>query len=158
MLTETGLVVALEADALWVQTMRRSTCGGCSAQAGCGHGLLNRVSGGQRGFIRALPGIEGMDKYRVGQQVALSIPEEVILRGSFIAYLMPLLCMLAGAAAAVNWLSGNPDLVAVLGATGGLALGFGLVHWHGIRHRQDLNFQPVLVRAVEAPPQPIKLL
>jgi sigma-E factor negative regulatory protein RseC len=157
MLTETGLVVALEADALWVQTIRRSTCGSCAAQTGCGHGLLNKVSDGKRGYIRALPGEQGIGNFHIGQQVLLGIPEEIILRGSFIAYLLPLLCMLAGSTAAVKWLPGSADLVAVLGASTGLALGFGLVRWHCARHRRDPDFQPVLLRAVGPQPEPVTL-
>ena len=53
MLLERGRVVAIEADAVWVETIRRSTCAGCSARSGCGHGVLARASGG-RGLIRAL--------------------------------------------------------------------------------------------------------
>ena len=46
MLIETGRVVAVEAneEALWVETIRQSTCGSCAANKGCGHGLLNRAN------------------------------------------------------------------------------------------------------------------
>lgn len=162
MLTETGRVVALEADALWIETIRRSTCGGCAAQSGCGHGLLNHRllnnrTAGKHGYIRALPGDEGIGSYHVGQQVMLSIPEEIILRGSFIAYLLPLLCMLSGAAIAANALAGTADLVAGIGAATGLAIGFGLVRWHGLRHRRDPAFQPVLLHALGPLPEPVTL-
>ena len=56
MLTETGRVVALEQDSLWVETIRQSTCGSCAVQKGCGHGLINQISDGSRSFIRVLPG------------------------------------------------------------------------------------------------------
>jgi sigma-E factor negative regulatory protein RseC len=144
MLTETGRVVALEADGLWVETIRRSTCGTCAAQKGCGHGLLNRISDGRRGYVRVLPGDHAIENYRIDDQVLISIPEEVILRGSFIVYILPLITMLLGASAAVNWLTGSGDLLALLGAAGGLAVGFALVRWHGTSHREDPNNQPVL--------------
>ena len=148
MLTEIGRVVGIAADGLWVETIRRTTCGTCAAQKGCGHGLLSRISEGKRGYIRVLPGEAGIERYNIDDQVLISIPEEVILRGSFIAYLLPLVIMLTGALTAVRWLPGNEDLLAVLGATGGLALGFALVHWHGVRHRRDPTFQPVLLSVV----------
>ncbi len=145
MLTETGRVVAIEDDGLWVETIRKSTCGTCAARSGCGHGLLNRITDGSRSFIRVLPGEQSLADCRVDDEVVISIPEEVILRGSLVAYVMPLLCMLAGAAGAVRWLPGGEDVLAALGAIGGLALGFGLLRLHGRRHRDDTAFQPVLV-------------
>jgi sigma-E factor negative regulatory protein RseC len=148
MLTENGRVVGVESDGIWVETIRRSTCGTCAAQKGCGHGLLQRVSEGKRGYIRALPGDYPVDSYKVGDQVLVSIPEEVILRGSLIAYVMPLITMFVGALSAVNWLTGNQDLLAIGGAAIGLALGFALVRWHGAHHRRDPEFQPVLLRVI----------
>jgi sigma-E factor negative regulatory protein RseC len=158
MLTETGRVVAIEQDGLWVETIRRTTCGSCAAQKGCGHGLLNRISDGKRGYIRVLPGDRAIEHYSIDDQVLISIPEEVILRGSFIAYGLPLMAMLAGALAAVRWLPGNEDLLAALGAAAGLMLGFSLVRWHGARHRRDPNFQPVLLSVIAPLAEPVALL
>ena len=103
MLTETGRVVALEEDGIWVETIRKSTCGTCAVRKGCGHGLLNRMTDGRTGYIRVLPGSHPIDTIRVNDQVLVGIPEEIILRGSFIAYVVPVLGMLLGAVAAVNW-------------------------------------------------------
>lgn len=155
MLTETGRIVALEADGLWVETIRRSTCGSCAARNGCGHGLLDRLSEGRRGYIRVLPGDRSIDEFRVNDHVLIGVPEEMILRGSFIAYVLPLLGMLAGAFAAATWLPGRGDLPALLGAAAGLLLGFLQVRWHGARHRHDTGFQPVLQGAVALPAEPV---
>ncbi len=151
-------MVGFESDGLWVETIRRSTCGTCSAQKGCGHGLLNKISEGKRGYIRVLPGEHPVGHYNIDDQVLISIPEEVILRGSFIAYVLPLLGMLTGALSAANWLPGNEDLLAVCGAVGGLVLGYGLVRWHGVRHRRDPDFQPVLLSVVASPTEAVTLL
>lgn len=158
MLTETGRVVGLEADALWVETMRRSTCGACAAQKGCGHGLLNSIADGKRGYIRVMPGEHPVAHYKINDQVQISIPEEVILRGSFIAYGLPLLAMLAGALAAANLLPGSGDLAVSGGAAVGLALGYVLVRWHSRRHRRDPAFQPVLLGVVTPAAGPVTLL
>ena len=158
MLTETGRVVGIEADGIWVETIRRSTCGTCSAQKGCGHGLLNRISEGKRGYVRALPGDQSVEDYKVDDQVLISIPEEVILRGSFIAYILPLLSMLAGAMVVSYFLAGQQDVLAVAGAAGGLVVGFALVRWHGIHHRQDPDFQPVLLRINSSVAEAVTLL
>jgi len=154
MLIETGRVVAVDPDGLWVETIRQSTCGTCAAQKGCGHGLLNRISDGKRGYIRVLPGTRNPQECSVDDQVRISIPEEVILRGSLIVYMLPLLCMLAGAASAVGLLPGSQDVSAALGAASGFGLGLVLVRWHAWHHRDDSSLQPTLLevlRPLKAP-------
>lgn len=162
MLTEVGRVVAVEDDSLWVETLRQSTCGACAAQKACGHGLLNRFAAGRKGLIRVLPGSCSPRDCRVDDQVRISIPEEVILRGSLIAYVLPLLCMLAGAGLAgaglaVRFPGVGQDVLAALGAIAGLAAGFALVRLHGERHRNDESFQPVLVEVLQPSNEPVRL-
>ena len=148
MLTEVGRVVAVDAEALWVETIRRTTCGACAARKGCGHGLLNGVSDGKRSFIRVLPGELASTDCKVDDRVRISIPEEVILRGSLIAYVVPLLCMMSVAAVAAALLPQQQDMAAALGALGGLGIGFGFVRWHANLHRDDPGFQPVLLEVI----------
>lgn len=157
MLTESGRVIALEADGLWVETIRQSTCGSCAVKQGCGHGLLNRMSDGKRGYIRVLPGEHAVEDFEVDDQVLISIPEEIVLRGSFIAYVLPVLGMLLGATGAVSWLPGNSDLLAFIGAVAGFSLGLLLVRWHGVRHRHDPRFQPVLQGLAQPPLEPVSI-
>ena len=142
--TETGRIVAIDADSLWVETIRKSTCGSCSAQKGCGHGLLNRIRDGQRGLVRVLPGAYSLADCRIDDEVSISLPDEVVLRGSLIVYMLPLVTMLAGAVAGSRWLSWSQDLAAVAGAMAGFAVGLALVRWHAWRHRDDAGLQPVL--------------
>ncbi len=158
MLVETGRVVAVEEDALWVESIRQSTCGSCAARQGCGHGLLNRIGAGRSSYIRVLRG-SAMNRRpcEVNDQVRISIPEQVILRGSMVVYMLPLLCMLGGAALAVQLFPAVSEALAVVGAAVGLSLGFGLVRWHAWRHRCDSELQPTLlevlppaIRAVES--------
>lgn len=146
MLIESGEVVAVDADALWVETLRQSTCGTCSAQKGCGHGLLNRVGSGRRHYIRVLPGDIALQDCHIGDQVSFAIPESVILRGSLVVYVLPLLSML-GAAVLGAWLfSAQQDLAALLGAVMGFVLGAVVMRWHAARHQDDVSFQPTLVK------------
>jgi sigma-E factor negative regulatory protein RseC len=151
-LTETGRVVACDEDALWVETIRRSTCGSCSANKACGHSLINSVTDGKRSFIRVLPGKLSVDQCKVDDQVRISIPEEVLLRGSFVAYMVPLLAMLAGAMLGVRFAGLGEDAGAALGAVAGLAAGFALVRWHALRHRTDTTYQPILLEVLGPSP------
>ncbi|MEE4145578.1 MAG: SoxR reducing system RseC family protein [Halieaceae bacterium] len=148
MLVETGRVVAVEPGAVWVETIRQSTCGSCVANKGCGHGLLNRIADGRTGYVRVLAGPAGTDACAVDDQVRISIPEQVILRGSLVVYVLPLLCMLAAAAGADGLWPGASELASVGGAAVGLALGFAAVRWHAWRHRQDRSLQPTLLEVL----------
>ena len=150
MLTETGRVVAVESDSLWVETIRQSTCGSCNLQKGCGHGLINRISDGSRSFIRVLPGELDPGACEVDDEVRISIPEDVIVRGSLIVYMLPLAAMLAGAATAAGLVSGNQDLLASIGAVIGFGLGVSAVRWHAWRHRDDARLQPTLLGIVKS--------
>lgn len=149
MLTETGRVVAIEPGELWVETIRKSTCGGCAVQKGCGHALINQISDGSRSYVRVLPGKLSPASCAVNDQVRISIPEEVILRGSVVVYMLPLAAMLGGATMAVGLLSGDQDFLAIMGATAGFALGVGAVRWHAWRHRNDASLQPTLLEIVK---------
>jgi len=71
MLTETARVVALDSDAVWVETLRQTSCGSCAARSGCGHGMLNTArAGASRGFVKALLPSE--------EALALSLHETVV--------------------------------------------------------------------------------
>lgn len=148
MLVENGRVVAVDEQGLWVETIRQSTCGSCAAQKGCGHGVINRLSDGRSGIVRVLPGAAGLGHCSVDDQVRISIPEEVILRGSMVVYLVPLLAMLAGAASASSLWPASADLAAALGAVAGLGLGFALVRWHAWQHRDNPDLQPTLLEVL----------
>ncbi len=149
MIVETGHVVAVQTDSVWVETIRNSACGTCAAQKGCGHGMLSRLSRGRSNYIEVFSGALAASSCVVDDHVRISIPEEVILRGSVVLYMWPLFSMLVGAAVAVKLLAGNEDLAAIAGAACGLAFGMLLVRWHAWRHRSDKSLQPSLVGLVE---------
>jgi sigma-E factor negative regulatory protein RseC len=155
MLIETGRVVAVEQEAVWVETIRQSTCGSCAVNKGCGHGLLNRMADGRTGYVRVLPGSVSPGRCAIDDQVRIGIPEQVILQGSVVVYMLPLLLMLAGGAAASGLWSGPAEPAAVGGAVAGLLLGFGLVHWHARRHRDDPALQPVLLEILARATLPV---
>ena len=144
MLTETGRVVAVESDGVWVETIRQSTCGSCAARSGCGHGLINRVTDRQHGYIRVLPGAASPADCEVDDQVRIAIPGDVVLRGSLVVYLLPLVALLAGAVAGGVLMPGAGEGAVISGSVVGLVLGLCLVRWHAWRHREDRRMQPTL--------------
>ena len=79
MIEERGRVLSVEDGAVWVETVRRSTCGSCQARAGCGQALMQRLgSGARQGFIRVT-----VDRdYHIGEEIIIGIPEDAVVRGS----------------------------------------------------------------------------
>ena len=142
MMTEAGVVVRVEADALWVETVQQSTCGACRARSGCGQRLLSGVLQGAS-VLRVPLGGNDPDRFRLGQTVTIGIAENVIVTGSLVVYLVPLLFMLLSAGVAANL--GLPQwAVPVLGLLGLLVGGVG-VRYLSWRSRNDERLQPVLI-------------
>lgn len=143
MIEEQGRVVALEPGAVWVETLRRSTCSSCAVSAGCGQGLLERLgAGGRRGHVRALTDLT----LEVGDAVVIGVREDLLVRGSLLVYLVPLLGMFATALLAERLGLGEP--LVILAALAGLGLAALGVRWRSARTAGDPALQPVVLRAV----------
>ena len=149
MIEERGRVVAREGDAVWVETLRRRTCDGCSARHGCGHRLLDSARSGARARVRAL--VDG-EPPEPGATVVVGIPEGALLRAAAMAYLLPVILLLAGALAGA-WIAPQGSLPALVGLVG-LVIGFLCNRWYsqGVRARETMH--PRLVRRENTCPPP----
>ncbi|CAA0080595.1 SoxR reducing system RseC family protein [Zhongshania aliphaticivorans] len=143
MITETGRVVGIEDKALWVETIRRSTCGSCAAQKGCGQGLMNKATDGRRNQLRVLLGSQSADAFHLDDEVEISIPERALITGAMMVYLLPLLSMIAGMALASQYASS--DGVAAVGALLGFVLGMVFVRLHAMYIQNKPAFQASVV-------------
>ena len=95
MISESGTVVAVEADGLWVETLKSSACASCSAKAGCGNSLLAKSVMKDLTIIKALFSEQTKTySWQVGDRVMLSIDERVLVYATALAYLFPILSML----------------------------------------------------------------
>lgn len=147
MIEESGRVVRLEEGAVWVETLRKSTCSSCSANAGCGQGLLDKLAiSSQRGTVRALTDLQ----LAVGDNVIIGLGEDALLRGSLLVYLLPLLGLFAGALGAEYLALGEPlSIAAGLVGLFGAAL---FVRWRSQQGMHDPALQPVVLRALLGAP------
>ena len=143
MIKESGRVVAIDNDCLWVETIRQSTCNSCSAQKGCGHGMLNKMGSGRRHHLRVL--LRGLpaSSFSIDDEVIVSIPERVLVVGAVIVYLLPLVTLLLGALLASLWWQG--DIASFIGAVLGFVAGIGTVKYHAITNRDNPALQPVII-------------
>ena len=127
-----------------VETIQQTTCDSCSAQKGCGHTALTKLTG-TKNEIRVLPGDFCVDSLRLGQSVTIGIPEHIVVRGSLMVYLVPVIGALTGA-----WMLGDEgktleqDLFSILGALIGLVGGGILVNMRGQKAQADVQSNPVL--------------
>ena len=149
MILETGKVIAVEPDGLWVETIQKSACEVCVAEKGCGQKFLSKLAG-KTTSIRVLLNNQPQQKFSVGQSVTIGIPEDVIVLASLLVYLLPIFGAVAGATV-VGINGGGGDLQSIGGALAGLFLGGWLVRVHSKRSRNDLRYNPVLVGSSAGP-------
>lgn len=142
MILETGRIVAVEPDGLWVETIQRSTCTSCRAERGCGQSLMAKMTG-HTSYLRIL--LQGRDSehYRLGDEVQIGIPENVVAKGSAFAYLVPLLLMLVSAGIAEHLITFEP--VTILAAIAGLVAGGLIVRFRAWQTRNNQALQPILI-------------
>lgn len=141
MIEETGRVVAVEDGAVWVETVRRSTCESCTARKGCGHALLDSGRAGARARILA----QSDDLLEVGQTVVLGVPEGALVRGAALVYLVPLILMFLGALLG-DGLALAGEHGAAIGGMSGLIAGFLLNRFYSLGHERDPALHPRVVR------------
>ena len=139
MITESGRVVAVSGNTVWVQTIRQSACQSCSARSGCGQRVLAAASGGRANQVQVPNTLQAC----VGDDVTLGIAEQALLQASLLVYALPLLSMVAASMAASQVIPGS-DGVAILAAALGLGAGFVVARlW---QRRVPADYQPHLMK------------
>lgn len=140
MLIETGSIVEIESDALTVQVIQQTTCGSCSAQKGCGQGVLTKYLSGSQ-FVRIALKNRPSTDFKVGDQVELGIDELAMLKAAFLVYLTPLLMMVA----ATYLGSLVSELTSILAAVVGLIVGGFYVRRESTKRMDDPGYAPVVI-------------
>jgi sigma-E factor negative regulatory protein RseC len=85
-----------------------------------------------------------------GEKVVVSLPPEVLLKASTLAYMFPALVTVIGGA--VGWSRTGSDIGAMAGAAAGLALSLLFLYFHG-RGKKDTEF-PMISRILETGGEP----
>ncbi|MFO7592945.1 MAG: SoxR reducing system RseC family protein [Pseudomonadota bacterium] len=144
MIEETAHVVSVEGDDAWVDTQRRSSCSSCAVK-GCGTGALSKVLGGKKQQMKVRNPVGA----KAGDAVVLGIEEGVLLQGSLMVYILPLVLMLAGGllgeALAPQWGSGA-EVTSLLFGLLGLMVGFFWLRGYNRRCSADVRFTAVILR------------
>lgn len=148
MLKETGTVVAVESDGLWVETLKESSCAKCSAKQGCGQQLISRLSpSANMTIIKA--GYTDSTQHQtwvVGDQAVLAVEENALVIAALLSYGLPLLGLMAGVFIGAQLGSSvSNDLTTALGAFVGLIVGGGAVKLHSLYAKSKALFQPHVI-------------
>ncbi len=147
MIEEQAQVVEINGDQLILQAQRQSACGSCAANKGCGTSLLSKVVG--RKFTRFQA--DNSINAKIGDTVVVGIPEDALLKGSLVMYIIPILGMLVFALLADYFLTAamqNRDLIIAVTAIMGLVSGSLLSKWYFASHTSTHLFAPVVLRKI----------
>ncbi|MCG6937205.1 MAG: SoxR reducing system RseC family protein [Gammaproteobacteria bacterium] len=90
MIEEIAQVIDIKGNNMILQAQRQSACGSCAANKGCGTSVLSKVVG--RKFTRFQA--DNSINASVGDTVVVAIPEDAMLKGSLVMYLVPILGMI----------------------------------------------------------------
>lgn len=127
MLEMRAIVVQVQGDEASVQALGEG-CGHCSSEGGCGSGTLSKLFCSNKPRIFK---VLNQAQAGVGDEVQVTLPDGVLLRGVMLMYLLPLALLLSGGIVGRGLAddAGLRDGYAVAGAVIGLLSGFMLAKW-----------------------------
>jgi sigma-E factor negative regulatory protein RseC len=98
-----------------------SGCSSCGHVSGCG---IGKLAGQRRETLIALPTLPGLS---AGDAVTLELDEAQVTRAALLGYLLPAVCLIAGALLGEKvGARETADVLAALGAVAGLVLGLAI--------------------------------
>ncbi len=152
MIKEVGQVVKVDGDLIWVETKVTSTCNACAAKSNCGTSSIAKAFG-DKSVVNQVVNDKGAE---LGDKVEVGIPEESLITGAFLVYLLPLVSAVIFALVSQFWLSQFIDIsepiLIVLTFFGGF-IGF-LIAKHKIRKADDEEYR---VRLLQVLPDEIEI-
>ncbi len=140
LLEESARVIEVSDGRLIAETASRSSCSHCGAGS-CSTSVVAKLFGLRRNRLVVANTLGA----RVGDEVVVGIPDQVLVSASLLAYLLPLVAMLG--VTAVGDRLGLSEFPLSLLALSGLASGFLTVRWH-LRRSASQRYEPRLVRIV----------
>lgn len=129
MIEQKATVINRDEHQVWVQAERQSTCGQCQARKGCGTGMLAKHVGKRFSTLS----VATDESVEIGQEVTVAIPEQALLSGAFMMYILPLLLLFV--AAALVRMAGGGELFELMAGMTGLIAGFYFVKQR-LRHKK----------------------
>ena len=121
MIEETGVVVQVEGRYAWVETQSKSACGHCNVGENCGTSLLGKWFGRKRNRIQVCNHLD----LQQGDFAVVGISNEMLIKASFLVYILPLMLMVT-IATVFSQMQGT-NAVVISGSLSGFLAGLFLV-------------------------------
>jgi len=137
MIKQRATVIEVTDDTIWLQAERQSTCSQCQIKQGCGTGMLAKHVGKRFSKIA----VNKTAETTVGQAITIAIPEQALLQGAVMMYLLPLVLLFFFSITAR--LAQFGEVVEIIAGLGGLSAGFIWVQ-HSLKNKKD-GFQAKVV-------------
>ncbi len=147
MIEESAVIKHIDGDIVWVETVRKSTCGSCQMKKGCGTGVLAQYFSKRSMSHIAIKNNLGLPS-SIGDKIIVGMPEEALSKGSFMTYMAPLLGMFIGGIIAALFAGIQNDGIVFLGGVAGFMLGFGMARRFAMTIQANPKYQPVILRVM----------
>jgi sigma-E factor negative regulatory protein RseC len=130
MIEQQARVIEIDGDTVWLEAERESTCSDCQVKQGCGTGLLAKHVGKKFSKIS----VHKTTDATLGEVVTLVIPEEALLQGAALMYLLPLTLLFLFSIITRSFDLGEG--AEILAGLTGLVTGFAVVK-ENLRNKKD---------------------
>ncbi|MGB3725550.1 MAG: SoxR reducing system RseC family protein [Glaciecola sp.] len=144
MIEETGIVVAVENDYVWVETQVKTTCSSCKASEACPTSTVAKAFSPKAEHIK----LKVPCALAVGQQVKLGISEQALLRASAMVYILPLVLLILTTAVLQN-IANLHELLSLLLGTAAALGGFWWASRYSKKTQHQHKFVPVFLGATQ---------
>ncbi len=158
MIEELGVVTAVSADHIWVETQIKTTCSGCEQNTSCGTGMIAKTVASKSQMLK----LACREQAVVGQQAKLGLPEQTLVGVSALFYLFPLFVMIIVGAITefVSFqLSLDNEALSIISSLGALIGSFYIINrW--LKGKKSESYQPQLLSLlpIQQPDIPVKLV
>jgi len=130
MIEQQATIIEVDGNTVWLQAERESTCSNCQVKKGCGTGLLAKHVGKKFSKIS----VHKTTDVALGEVVTLVIPEQALLQGAALMYLLPLTLLFLFSIISRSF--GLGEGTQILAGLAGLATGFAIVK-ENLRNKKD---------------------
>ena len=142
MIEEQGIVVDVNEEEIWVETLKQSACSSCAARNGCGQKLLASAGSGKR-FIFKVTNPNHLE-VRKEDKVIVGIEEGAFMKATVFMYLLPLIALFIGAVLAQTL--GASESMVILSAFLGLIASLLVIRFGGKSLFTSKQYQPTLLK------------
>lgn len=140
MIEAIATVVATKPGMVSVEYKRSSACGHCQQESTCN---INSMAKEEKNNVQVID-VACSLALDVGQQVRIGIPENGLLKGALLVYILPLFFIMAGAAVGQFLAVSCAEWPSVAGAFLGGCIGFSLMRLKSAR-LTNAEYQPVIL-------------